>query len=675
VGKEKAVSTVTRKISRILVANRGEIALRVMRTARAQGIHTVAVYSEADANAPHVQFADDSVLLGPAPVGESYLRADAVIQAALDKEADAIHPGYGFLSENADFARAVADAGITFIGPPAEAIEVMGDKAAAKRRMIDAAVPCVPGYEGEDQADERFVEAATDIGFPLMVKAAAGGGGRGMRLVDDPKTLSDALKLARSEAENAFGSGELILEKAIIRPRHVEVQVFADEHGNVIHLGERDCSVQRRHQKVVEEAPCPVMTPELRDAMGSAAVEAARAVAYRGAGTVEFLLDEVGSFYFLEMNTRLQVEHPVTELVTGLDLVALQIAVAEGQPLPIGQDEVSLSGHAIEVRLYAEDPAQDFLPATGRIHHWHPSELLRVDAGIESGGEVSPYYDSMVAKLIAYGDTRDAARRKLIEGLGDTALFGITTNRDFLIDVLAQASFADGSATTAFIAEVYGESGWSNAAVSSDALAVAGLLEHALGQRAALQESGPVSAELLDWSSARDLATVLRYDLEGESFRVSVHADVDGGCRVLVNETEQRAEVLSLSETSAQVSLAGAHQTVRFWRAPGGRLHLALAERNLDLIDAALLATSEETGGDGVVVAPMHGQLLEILVKEGDHVTKGDKLAVLEAMKMQHEILAEVDGVVASVVAEAGVQITADQKILEIDPAGDEAEQ
>jgi geranyl-CoA carboxylase alpha subunit len=660
-----------RKISRILVANRGEIALRVMRTARAQGIHTVAVYSEADADAPHVQYADDSVLLGPAPVGESYLKADAVVQAAIDKAADAIHPGYGFLSENAEFARAVEAAGIVFIGPPADAIEVMGDKAAAKRRMIEAAVPCVPGYEGEDQTDGRFVEVAADIGFPLMVKAAAGGGGRGMRLVEALPALPDALKLARSEAENAFGSGELILEKAIIRPRHVEVQVFADEHGNVIHLGERDCSVQRRHQKVVEEAPCPVMTPELREAMGNAAVEAARAVAYRGAGTVEFLLDEAGRFYFLEMNTRLQVEHPVTELVTGLDLVALQIAVAEGRPLGLSQDDVSLTGHAIEVRLYAEDPAQDFLPATGPIHHWHPSRLLRVDAGIESGGEVSPYYDSMVAKLIAYGDTRDAARRKLIEGLGDTALFGITTNRDFLIDVLGQASFADGSATTAFIGEVYGDSGWSNAAVTSEALAIAGLVEHALGQRAALKESGAVSSELLNWSSARDLATVLRYELDGEAYRVSVHPEVGVQCRVQVNDVSLQAEMLGLSDDSASVALEGAHRTARFWQAPGGWLFLALADRNLQLIDSALLAASDEAGGDGVVVAPMHGQLLEILVAEGDSVAKGDKLAVLEAMKMQHEILAEVGGVVVSVSAEAGVQITADQKILEIEPSGD----
>ncbi len=664
--------TELKRISSLLVANRGEIALRIMRTARELGIRTVAVYSEADAQAPHVQFADDAVCIGPAPVGESYLRAEKVLQAALDKDADAIHPGYGFLSENARFAQAVTEAGLIFIGPAVHAIEVMGDKAAAKRRMIEARVPCVPGYEGEDQAEARFVDAAGEIGFPLMVKAAAGGGGRGMRLVERADELTDALKLARSEAENAFGSGELILEKAIIRPRHVEIQVFADSHGNVIHLGERDCSVQRRHQKVVEEAPCPVMTPELREAMGTAAVEAARAVNYRGAGTVEFLLDETGAFYFLEMNTRLQVEHPVTELVTGLDLVALQIAVAEGRPLGLAQQEVAFSGHAIEVRLYAEDPAEDFLPATGPIFYWQPSEALRVDAGIVSGGEVSPYYDSMVAKLIACGETRDVARRRLIEGLGQTALFGATTNRDFLIDVLSQKEFADGQATTAFISEVYGDSGWSQGNLPAESLALAGLVEHSSGQRRAIAESGSVSAELLNWSSARDLVTVLRYDLDDLSHRVSVRAEGGNRYQVTVDETSVAAEILEVTEDQILVSLDGQQRIARFWRHPAGRLFLALPDRTFDLMEYAALSTAgEEAAGDGVVTAPMHGQLLEILVASGDRVRKGDKLAVLEAMKMQHEILAQVDGLVLRVVAETGAQIAADACILEIEPDGE----
>ncbi|MCG8443265.1 MAG: ATP-grasp domain-containing protein, partial [Caulobacterales bacterium] len=437
----------------LLIANRGEIACRVMRTARAMGLRTVAVYSDADAAAPHVQLADAAVNIGPPPAGESYLRADTIIDAAKRAGAGAIHTGYGFLSENAAFAQAVEEAGLIFIGPPVGAIEVMGDKARAKRAMIAAGVPCAPGYQGEDQSDETLLREAKAIGFPLMVKAAAGGGGRGMRLVHAEAALADAIGLARSEAENAFGSGALIIEKAIIQPRHVELQVFADAHGTVLHLGERDCSVQRRHQKVVEEAPCPVMTPALRAAMGEAAVDAARAVDYRGAGTVEFLLDRECGFHFLEMNTRLQVEHPVTEAVTGLDLVALQIAVARGEPLGLSQDDVALAGHAIEVRLYAEDPDADFLPSTGPILLWRPPSGagVRVDAGVETGGEISPFYDPMVAKIIASGPTREDARKRLVRALEGAALFGPKTNRDFLLDALRQDAFVKGEATTAFI--------------------------------------------------------------------------------------------------------------------------------------------------------------------------------------------------------------------------------
>ncbi|MEM8767356.1 MAG: acetyl-CoA carboxylase biotin carboxylase subunit [Pseudomonadota bacterium] len=657
------------RIGSLLVANRGEIALRVMRTAREAGIRTIAVYSEADAEAPHVEFADEAVCIGAPPVAESYLRGDAVIAAALEHQADAIHPGYGFLSENADFARAVEAAGIVFVGPPTGAIEVMGDKARSKRRMLEAGVPCVPGYEGEEQADTALIAAAAEVGFPIMVKASAGGGGRGMRLVETEAALPDALKLARSEAENAFGSGHLILERAIVRPRHVEIQVFADNHGSVIHLGERDCSVQRRHQKVVEEAPCPVMTEELRAAMGQAAVEAARAVNYRGAGTVEFLLDESGEFYFLEMNTRLQVEHPVTEAVTGLDLVSLQLAVAEGRPLPLGQEEVRLQGHAIEVRLYAEDPAQDFLPATGPIHLFKAGPEIRVDAGIATGGEISPFYDSMVAKVIAHGDTRDEARRRLLEGLGQTALFGVANNRDFLIDVLGQETFARGEATTAFIGETYGEAGWNPGSADAAVFAVAGALEHALGQRAAARESA-VSPELMDFASARDLATMRRYPQGDAMTSVVVRPDEAGAYEIEVEGESFKASVDVLGDSAARLTLDGAHLALSFWLEAGGRLHLALPDRTLSLCDyAALGAAEEEAGGDGLVNAPMHGQLLEILVAEGDSVARGDRLAVLEAMKMQHEILAAVDGIVKRISAAPGTQIAADTRILEIEPA------
>ena len=417
----------------VLIANRGEIACRIMRTAKAMGLRTIAVYSEADSDAPHVKMADQAYLLGPAPVGESYLLGDKIIEAAKATNTGAIHPGYGFLSENSGFAKACADAGLIFIGPEPDAIDLMGDKAKSKRRMIKAGVPCVPGYQGEVQDDGTLLKKSQSIGFPIMVKAAAGGGGRGMRFVDDPKDLPTAIKDARSEAANAFGSDVLILERAVQRPRHVEIQVFADRYGNTVHLGERDCSVQRRHQKVLEEAPCPVMTSDLRAAMGAAAVKAAKDIGYVGAGTVEFMLDGSGEFFFLEMNTRLQVEHPVTEMITGLDLVALQINVASGQELGLTQDDINLNGHAIEARLYAEDPTADFLPATGPIHRCSPASGpgIRIDSGIKTGGEVSPFYDPMLAKVIAFGETREIARRRLVEALKDTVFFGTKTNKAF----------------------------------------------------------------------------------------------------------------------------------------------------------------------------------------------------------------------------------------------------
>lgn len=391
------------KFSKVLIANRGEIAVRVMQTAKAMGYQTVAVYSDADRHARHVQEADEAVYIGASKVSESYLSITKIIDACKKTGADAVHPGYGFLSENTDFAQACIDNQITFIGPTASAIELMGSKRLSKIAMIEAGVPCVPGYEGDRQDLEYLADQAEQIGFPIMVKASAGGGGRGMRLVQQATELIEALQTARSEAENAFGSGELILEKAVIAPRHVEIQIFGDTHGNYVYLFERDCSIQRRHQKVVEEAPCPVMTPELRLQMGEAAVAAAKACAYVGAGTVEFLLDASGAFYFLEMNTRLQVEHPVTELITGLDLVEWQLRVANGEHLPLQQHELTLNGHAIEVRLYAEDPRQDFLPQTGQVLRWQPATLpnVRIDHGILATDEVSPFYDPMVAKVIA----------------------------------------------------------------------------------------------------------------------------------------------------------------------------------------------------------------------------------------------------------------------------------
>ena len=423
---------------KVLVANRGEIACRVLQSARSLGYRTVAVFSEADAGARHVQLADEAVCIGPATAAESYLNVPALLDACRRSGADAVHPGYGFLSENADFAAACAEAGVTFIGPPAEAIRLMGSKRLSKIAMQEAGVPCVPGYQGEDQSDDTLIKEAEAVGLPLMIKASAGGGGRGMRVVTEPQQIAAQLKSARQEAKSSFGNDELILERAVINPRHVEIQVFGDHHGNVIHLGERDCSVQRRHQKVVEEAPSPVVDEDLRRRMGEAAVNAAKACDYVGAGTVEFLLGADGEFYFLEMNTRLQVEHPVTELVTGQDLVAWQLRVAAGEPLPLTQEQVRLTGHAMEVRLYAEDPAQGYLPQTGPVLSWRPAsgEGVRIDHGLVDGAEVGSHYDPMLAKIIAFGASRDEARRRLIRAVEDTVLMGLDDNRRFLERVM-----------------------------------------------------------------------------------------------------------------------------------------------------------------------------------------------------------------------------------------------
>ncbi|HSW23413.1 MAG TPA: acetyl-CoA carboxylase biotin carboxylase subunit, partial [Burkholderiaceae bacterium] len=446
-------ATTATPFTKILIANRGEIALRVMRSARDAGYRTVAVYSSADAGSLHVREADQAVYIGEPAPAKSYLNIAAIIDAARRTGADAVHPGYGFLAENADFARACRDARLVFIGPSPEAIDAMGHKAAAKRLMAAAGVPCVPGYDGDDQSPERLGAEAGRVGYPVMIKAVAGGGGRGMRLVASAAEFAQALASARSEALHAFGDAAVIVERAIVEPRHIEIQVFADRHGHAIHLGERDCSVQRRHQKLIEEAPSPAVSAELRERMGAAAVAAARAIRYEGAGTLEFLLDRDGQFYFMEMNTRLQVEHPVTEAITGLDLVALQLQVAAGEPLSLQQHQVRREGHAIEVRLCAEDAEQAFMPQSGTLGLWQPPPRLRVEHALHSGAEIPPHYDSMIAKIVSHGATRDEARRKLIAGLADTVALGVKTNQALLARCLAHPVFAAGGATTAFIGQ------------------------------------------------------------------------------------------------------------------------------------------------------------------------------------------------------------------------------
>ena len=656
-------------ISKILVANRGEIACRVMRTAKLLGIRTVAVYSEADVAAPHVAQADEAVLIGPGPVGQSYLVAEKILDAAQKTGADAIHPGYGFLSENADFAAAVEKAGLTFIGPTANAIELMGNKAAAKRLMIEANVPCVPGYEGEDQSDEVLVAQGKKIGFPIMVKAAAGGGGRGMRLVESEDALAAAIATARSEAENAFGSGELILEKAIVKPRHVEIQVFADTHGNTIHLGERDCSVQRRHQKVIEEAPCPVMTPELRTRMGQAAVDSAASINYRGAGTVEFLLDSSGEFYFLEMNTRLQVEHPVTEEVTGLDLVALQIKVAQGDVLGLAQEDVTLSGHSIEVRLYAEDPAKGFLPSTGTIacfDQWQ-QDGVRYDTGIVGGQEISPFYDPMIAKLITTGPTREAARKLMVEALARTALFGPRTNRDFLMACLENETFAAGDFSTAFIGEQFSDADLANKDADNHVLALLAVRHFMIDRDRANAKTLGVPQGLVNFGTNESLRSAYK---------------------LAVGEAETTLAVKTKSLAAYQIDIGDDTIEVRLRADEGTVAVLEIGDRQYvtqaHLSDATLFATidgasftasnvlmrnaaGDEAGDGRRVKAPMHGRVIDLFVAKGDAVSAGDRLAIIEAMKMQHEILATVDGTVADVRVAAEAQIAADDLMIEID--------
>ncbi|NQX88486.1 MAG: acetyl-CoA carboxylase biotin carboxylase subunit [Halioglobus sp.] len=657
------------RFTSILVANRGEIACRILRAARGQGYRTIAVYSESDASAPHVQMADEAIPIGPGPASQSYLVTNNILNAAMSSGAGAIHPGYGFLSENADFAAKCETAGLVFIGPSAHAIHVMGNKAEAKRRMIDAGVACVPGYEGDDQNDSTLLAEAAKIEMPLMVKAAAGGGGRGMRLVHARGDMANAISLARAEAESTFGNGDLILEKAIVRPRHVEVQVFGDEQGNIVHLGERDCSIQRRHQKVVEEAPCPIMTDTLRSAMGSAAVTAARSIDYCGAGTVEFLLDERGEFYFLEMNTRLQVEHPVTELITGIDLVALQFQIAQGEPLGFTQEDVTLSGHAIEVRLYAEDAARDFLPTSGPVELWSPpaGTGIRVDDGITTGQAVSPFYDPMVAKIIAYGRNREIARRRLIEALRDTVLFGTRNNCAFLVACLQKQRFAAGQATTAFVEEEFSTEELSEPPPGIANSAVAAALELTLEYQASQSNSVIVAPQLKNWSSASPLVSRKRYVHDGANHDLFVSALSSSRYRVSQADSAVIIEVHHMEGSRASISIDGKQYDIRYHCPEDGRIYLAMDGHSAlysDMIRLDGLSTAGRGSGD--VVAPMHGLLIEVRVAEGDDVKTGQVLAVLEAMKMHYEVIAETSGRIDEILVGNKTQVAAEELLMKI---------
>lgn len=649
--------------TKILIANRGEIACRVIRTAKALGYRTVAVFSEADRHAPHVTLADEAVLIGAAPVGQSYLVASAILKACAKTGADAIHPGYGFLSENSQFALACEEAGITFIGPPVHAIELMGSKRLSKIAMIKAEVPCIPGYEGAEQDEDILIREAKRIGFPVMIKASAGGGGRGMRLVFEESELGEQIRTARSEATNAFGSGELIIEKALLEPRHIEIQVFADMHGNAVFLGERDCSIQRRHQKVVEEAPSPFVDEDLRQRMGRAAVQAALSCQYVGAGTVEFLVDKHRNFYFLEMNTRLQVEHPVTELVTGYDLVEWQIKVAAGAALPAIQDSIRLRGHAIEVRLYAEDPAMQFMPQTGQIHKWQPATGpgVRIDDGISSGQLISPHYDPMIAKVIAWGEDREEARRRLVKAVQDCQLFGVVNNQHFLAKILQHPEFAAGNATTAFIGQHF-------ASDVSMHTAEPDLLIAALATLIFYHQQHSPDASHFNWWSANKTgwpcelqcgATAIKMSLASPGnqwFNLTRLTQKPSPSTVSVAGTIE-IRVIQFAADALRFEVDGVQQTISYLL-QGADLYVHHKGITWHSVDKTHHAAEADAGvGSGIIKASMDGAIVNVFVEPGTQVKKGQTLVILEAMKMEHPLKADRDGQVDRVQVKPGDQV------------------
>ncbi|GGJ85542.1 acetyl/propionyl/methylcrotonyl-CoA carboxylase subunit alpha [Pseudomonas matsuisoli] len=635
-----------KSIETLLIANRGEIACRVIRTAKALGIRTVAVHSAIDANARHVREADIAYDLGGAKPSESYLRINAVTEAAKATGADAVHPGYGFLSENAAFAEALEHAGLIFLGAPASAIRAMGSKSAAKALMEDAGVPLVPGYHGEAQDLDTFRDAADRIGYPVLLKAAAGGGGKGMKVVEHERDLGDALASAQREAEAAFGDTQMLVEKYVLKPRHIEIQIFADTHGNCLYLNERDCSIQRRHQKVVEEAPAPGLSVELRRAMGEAAVRAAQAIGYVGAGTVEFLLDARGQFFFMEMNTRLQVEHPVTEAITGLDLVAWQILVARGEALPITQAQVPLTGHAIEVRLYAEDPEGEFLPASGHLDLYREpvdGPGRRVDSGVQEGDDVSPFYDPMVAKLIAWGESREEARLRLLAMLRETRVGGFRTNLAFLKRILAHSAFAEALLDTGFIERHKDVLLPSRGELSEDFWQAAAMA-YIKNEPPHVRHDDPHSPWSMTsgWRAGGPAVFDLNLSVGGVTHNVRV---VPLSCGGRPNKT-----VPAIRQ--------------------GNTLYLEwngewLAVTRADPIAAAESAHAHQGG----LTAPMNGSIVRLLVEAGATVEAGTPLLVLEAMKMEHSIRAPSTGTVKSFFCREGDLVNEGTVLVEIEDA------
>ncbi len=663
--------------AKILIANRGEIAARVIRTARRLAIGTIAVYSEADARAQHVLAADEAFLVGPAPARESYLRGDRIIEVARAAGAQAIHPGYGFLSENEDFAEACERAGIVFIGPPPAAIRAMGSKSAAKRIMERAGVPLVPGYHGDDQDSALLQREAGRIGYPVLIKASAGGGGKGMRIVASKGDFAAALASCKREAAAAFGDDRVLVEKYLSRPRHIEIQVFGDRHGNCVHLFERDCSVQRRHQKVLEEAPAPGMTPERRAAMGGAAVAAAKAIGYVGAGTVEFIADQGGTFHFMEMNTRLQVEHPVTEMITGEDLVEWQFRVAHGEPLPKRQDELAIRGHALEARIYAEDPAKGFLPATGRIVHLATpaaSRHVRIDTGVAAGDEISPWYDPMIAKLVVWDGDRPAALARMRNALARFQVVGLTTNVAFLGRLVASTAFAGADLDTGLIERSREELFPPARAASDEVLALATLselLHHDREARAHAAASGdPWSpwGECDGWRLNQDNHHILVFSEGEHQVAVTAHyrqgtyeVELPGGRRLLAGEATGAHGVrawLDGKALAATVVRAGAVIDV----------FLGAERHSLELHDPWLAEVEGEVHGGGLA-APMPGKVIAVLVAAGASVERGAPLVIMEAMKMEHTITAPGAGMVKEVLYAVGEQVAEGAELIRFEAA------
>ena len=657
-----------RPISKLLIANRGEIARRIQRTAREMGIATVAVYSDADAHAPFVQSADQAVRLGPAPSAESYLRIDRIVEAARRTGADAVHPGFGFLAENAGFARACTEAGLTFVGPSEQAIADMGSKKAAKRLVAKAGVPVVPGAEPDDQSSASIAKHALEVGFPLLLKASAGGGGKGMRIVTRAEDLAEAIEGAKREAKNAFADDTLLIEKYIERPRHVEIQILGDHHGNLVHLFERECSIQRRHQKIIEESPSPALDPGLRAKMGAAAVAVGKAVGYANAGTVELILGQDGAFYFLEVNTRLQVEHPVTECVTGIDIVREQLLIAQGQPLSFRQGDLTQRGHALECRLYAEDADNQFLPTTGTLVDWFVPDMpgLRVDSGVEQGSEIGIHYDPMLAKVITHAPSRGEAIQKMIGALSRLAAEGLVTNREFLIRVLAHPEFRAGATHTHFIEQHLAERAEDPARPERErwaavAATLAGRAARVTGRALPGLEPGfrnnRTSREWVEYRLADRHVRVEYAALGGGKLGVSF----DGSEHVIRDVSCALPHVCFEDETGIRhafrVSERGDHWFVH-----------ALAG-SFTLVELPRFPEKQATTAPGACVAPMPGKVVKVVALEGTAVNAGDVLVVLEAMKMEHSVKAPEAGVVKQLLVSEGEQVEADAVLVVVGPA------